>query len=281
EVEGACDAALRGGAHLGERGDGEIGDRGLAPTGDAGDRIPVLDHSRRRPESVGPRGARRNGAVTLAPKRVLDRHGARGGVGHHLGDAVGGNGPLALLAKRDVLALDRRESPDSRADNRADFGAVVRRLVETGLGDRLGRRHQRELGEAVRATGLAAGQMIGGLPVGAAAEAVLDPGLAGGPALVECRGPHPQRGHRADPCDGDAASHDDWRAAMKSTTSWTVSILSMSASVISISYSSSITCESSTRSSESMSRSSKRESGFTFSGSSPNSTRAEITLSVT
>src|SRR5262249_31736568 len=46
-------------------------------------------------------------------------------------------------------------------------------------------------------------------------------------------------------------------------------------------YSSSITWASSTRSSESMSRSSKRESGFTFSGSSPNSTSAPITLSVT
>src|SRR4051794_27900309 len=46
-------------------------------------------------------------------------------------------------------------------------------------------------------------------------------------------------------------------------------------------YSSSITWASSTRSSESMSRSSKRESGFTFSGSSPNSTSAEVTLSLT
>src|SRR3954453_847157 len=55
----------------------------------------------------------------------------------------------------------------------------------------------------------------------------------------------------------------------------------MSASVTSILYSSSITWASSTRSSESMSRSSKRESGLTLSGSPPNSTRAEITLSLT
>src|SRR5207253_365815 len=138
----------------------------------------------------------------------------------------------------------------------ADLSSVVGRLVKAGARDRLGGRDQRQLGEAVGAAHLAPGQMVRRLEVRAAAEAVLDPRLAGRPAVVQSRRADAKRRDRADSGDRNAA-HQDWREDTKSTTSWTVVIFSISASLISIVYSSSITWASSTRSSESMSRSSK------------------------
>ena len=110
------------------------------------------------------------------------------------------------------------EPADPGADHAADLGAVVRRLVQPGTRNRLRRRDERKLREAVGAARLASGEVIGRLELRAAAEAVLDPRLAGGPALVQGRRAHAQRRDGADPGDRNPA-HQDWRADTNSTTS--------------------------------------------------------------
>src|SRR6201999_2878758 len=110
------------------------------------------------------------------------------------------------------------------------------------------------------------------LEVEAAAEAVLDPRLAGGPALDQRLRTDPQRGDGADAGDDDATAHEAF-ATTRSITSPTVLTSLTSSPLSSTPYSSSTICASSTRSSESTSRSSSEASRLSWSRSVPSSTR--------
>ena len=70
-----------------------------------------------------------------------------------------------------------------------------------------GRPRQRELREAVRAAHLLDREVLLGLELARAAEAVLDPGDAGGPALVQGPRAHAERRDRADASDDDRPRH--------------------------------------------------------------------------
>src|SRR4029453_4618739 len=123
--------------------------------------------------------------------------------------------------------------------------------------------------EAVGAAHLLLGEVIRGLELVCAADAVLDARHAGAPALVERARTDAQGRDGADSCDDDLAVHQA-RLTTRSTASPTVLIFATSSPLSWTPCSSSMICESSARSSESTSSSSKVESRVISDSSTPN-----------
>src|SRR4029079_14484881 len=86
-------------------------------------------------------------------------------------------------------------------------GVVRRAVLPARVLDRLGGGRERQLGEAVGPAHLLDGEMLLGLELARAAEAVLDAGATRAPALVEGARADAQRRHRAHARDDDVARH--------------------------------------------------------------------------
>src|SRR5215211_2319036 len=210
---------------------------------------------------------------------MTHRQHAAGGVGHQQRDGERRDPLRPLLVQLQMLLLEGADAADPGSDDRADPIALVGRfLPPAGVAQRLLRRGERELGEAVGAADLLDAQVLGRLEVGAAPLAVLDSRGAGGPALVKRVGADPEGCYGADARDDGPTGHD-MRSATRSTAWPTVLMPSMSSPLILTPHSSSEICASSTRSSESTSSFSNSASRLIWSGSAPNSIRASFTRS--
>ncbi len=131
----------------------------------------ALDHPHSRADRLRAGGARRDGAVALAPQAVADCDRARGGVGHHLRHAQRRHRASPALAEDRVLFLDRRDPADPgtdtqpmRVESNGGSSSHPACAIASSAGD------DRELREAVGPAGLAAAHVIGWLEVAAAPE---------------------------------------------------------------------------------------------------------------
>jgi hypothetical protein len=195
--------------HVAKRCGGEFGEGRLGAAGDDRVGVTVLDHPQRQADAVGAAGARGPDLEGLAAKAVLHRDRSRGGVGHVLRHAQWRDLTGAALAHHLKLSLDRPLTTDPGGDHAPDPVGVIGltdAAGQPGLGQRLARGDERELGEAIKAPSLLHRQVRTRIEVGAAPEAVDDADHSGGPALVQPPGTDPERGDGTETGDDDLAS---------------------------------------------------------------------------
>ena len=186
----------------------------MRAAGDHRARVAAADRLERRADGVGAGGAGGDGVVVRAARAEADRDLAGGHVGNEGGDEERRDAPRALLEQHLELFLEPGEPAHARPNHRADL-VGCRGDVEARLFERVLRRGNRELDEAVHAPRFLALDEVAGIEVrnlardarlevrGLAERDGADPVFAteervpgGLPADAEC-------GHHAD------AGHDD------------------------------------------------------------------------
>jgi hypothetical protein len=168
----------------------------------------VADEALGHADCVGAGRAGRNRSERLPAQVVLHRDHTGRGIGHQQRDRQRRDAIRALVPQNDVLVLERAEAADASADHAGRALWVVGRLaVPARVLERLAGSRERELRVAVRAPHLLHRQVLRGLELAGTAEAVLDPGLARDPALVQGAGAHAERRDGAYARDDDRPRH--------------------------------------------------------------------------
>ncbi len=207
DVEGHGDAAARQGRHVGEAGDPGVGHAGLGGTGDDHIAAAGSDEAGAVGHAVGSGGAGGDGRFARPPKAVPHGHVRRGPVAHHHRHQERADAPGTPVAEHADLRFQGFQATHARSDDDTrpvGIEGEAAAVQTAGVGQGLGCRYRRELGEAVNPPEILGPVEISGIEVRA------DPAGArrlGAEQAIPKRVPADAAGrHHADTRDGDPAT---------------------------------------------------------------------------